>query len=153
MASEDPKRKAATEAKAGGSTLVIHNLTPHDVSIYAPDADAFSKPIATFKSEGVWRAAEARPQKENEALTIALGFPVKNSPIYSKIEIPAAGNTGGLLKDPKAALIVSSIVAEFLKANPVGVRAIILSPNSGPDSVVRSDKGDILGVKGLWAFL
>ena len=128
-------------------TLVemIVNLTPHDVVVF------YHNGKVTFPRSG----RVLRVTTEKRQLVSSLGLLLKEEedavmmdklhrvPVYS-----APAHKGLDIKvDPEENVIVSLLVVDQLLRS--GHKGMIFTPDTSPDSVVRDDKGAILGVTAL----
>ena len=125
----------------------ILNLTPHDVVIYKEN-----KPVAVFPSAGSIRLTE----KIKEASPVA-GIPTVITE-FNGVSVVLSQDFCTQVQD--AAVIVSLPVLQAIRENPfikekikkvlkdknINLKAIV-APDTGNDSVVRDDKGRIIGVK------
>lgn len=110
--------------------LKIVNLTPHNLTVYPPEGD---EPIATYSSEGVARVSVT-------ATPIAgLGTEHGVIPVVSR----EFGDVEGLPEAKEGYLFVVSSLVQ----GQVPHRRDVLSPDTGPGSVVRDDDGRIVGVR------
>lgn len=101
------------------------NTTPHDIVYYAD-----GKAVKTFpKAVDSLRLTSA----ETEAFTND-GMPVVSAPKFT-------GVVGTL---PPGPILVSMPVGNFLATTG---RKEVFGPDTGPESVVRDDKGQIIGCK------
>jgi len=109
--------------------LKVINLTPHDVVI----VDDSGKDIKLYLASGqVARVnTQAEPIGEIDGIQVVR---TKN------------GDVDGLpVKQPDTVYLVSLVVAQALRDS----RTDVYVPDTGPGSVVRDDKGQIIGVKRL----
>ena len=129
------------------------NLTPHDISV-VDETGKIVKTIPVFKDTNGKPFCVRLIEEPCKPLSLPdIDLPVTTVPTYTGVE--------GLPKDdsskPKA-IIVSSLVGEYFRnkqrLNPFhqdteinADQVYILSPNTGPSSVVRGDKGQIIGIK------
>lgn len=104
----------------------IKNFTPHDLNIYRG-----SELVYTFPSMGSVRVNEVVVET---SLT-------KDIPTVRKQYTEAAGLPD---YEPGTILVVSKIVMDALPR-----RSDLRCPDTGPDSVVRNEKGHIIGVRRL----
>jgi len=103
---------------------MIRNLTPHAIVIYK-DGNI----ITTIEPEGV----HIRVNEEVETLTGIDGIPVVRK---------AYTDVSGLPKQKEGVWLAVSVLV--IQASD---RTDLVCPDTGPDSVVRDDKGHILRVK------
>jgi len=109
--------------------LKVINLTPHDVVI----VDDSGKEIKRYLASG----QVARVNTQAEPIGEIDGIQV----VRTKY-----GDVDGLPdKQPDTVYLVSLVVAQALR----GSRTDVYVPDTGPGSVVRDDKGQIIGVKRL----
>lgn len=108
----------------------IVNLTPHTLNMYPVEGD---EPIATYDSEGVARVSV------NSTPVAGLGTDTGVIPVMER----EFGEVEGL-PAPKEGhvFVVSSLVQ-----GQVPHRRDVLSPDTGPGSVVRDENGRIIGVR------
>jgi len=125
----------------------ILNLTPHDVVIYERN-----KPVAVFPSAGSIRLTE----KVKEVNPVA-GIPTVVTE-FDGVSVVLAQDFCTQVQD--AVVIVSLPVLQAIKENPfirekikkvlkdknINLKAIV-APDTGNDSVVKDNKGRIIGVK------
>ena len=104
----------------------LTNRTPHAITLFA------SGESIVFPASGVVARALSVPQVPAEGIN---GLPCVTPPEFSGAE----GIEG------EEAILVSALVAPIAAK----IRANVFSPDTGPGSVVRSEKGEILGVKRL----
>lgn len=121
------------------------NHTPHAIVIYKDD-----KVIHTFPTvapvlrltEGTMSKWYFTPLQTENGNSIPVGGP----PAYI-----------GLSHVVKGHILVSQIVAQYLKEHPEEVEAYgiksVYVPDTGPGEVVRNDKGEIVGTKRLIKYL
>jgi len=125
----------------------ILNLTPHDVVIYMEN-----EPVATFPSIGSIRLTE-KIKKANPII----GIPTVVT-TFDGVSVVLSQNFCTQVQD--AVIIVSLPVLQAVKENPFLLEKIkkvlrekgiflktIVAPDTGNDSVVRDDKGRIVGVR------
>ena len=142
------------------------NLTPHEIVVYDESgknvilrippsgqiARVHSEQVVVEKVDGipvvvtVYSEVEGLPPVcENCKI-----YGQKNCPLirgYTKEKIKENTNTNFcVLQVPKKYFIVSSIVAQHVS------REDVLAPDTSPDSVVRDEKGRILGVRRFQVF-
>lgn len=117
--------------------ITFKNYTPHPLSIYDESGSQCLYSIDSFIKGGI-RVSETTTRLRE------LELPEKT---LVPVVIKKYGAVEGLPeKEKDTYLIVSLMVAQALRAQGV-VRADILSPDTGPDSVVRDNEGHILGVR------
>ena len=108
------------------------NLTPHDICVLLEDGSKIVYP----RSGKVLRAI---PEKQKYLGKLDDGVPLVTAPTFVGVDL------GDL--DSNAPIIVSAIVAELL--NDRMYEGVVLSPDTGPDSVVRDNEGKIVAVRRL----
>lgn len=127
----------------------VVNLTPHDVNIYKEN-----QIVATFPSVGSIRLTE----KIKETNPVA-GVPTVITE-FNGVSVVLTQNFCTQVQD--AVVIVSLPVLQAIKENPfikekikkvlkdknINLKAIV-APDTGNDSVVKDNKGRIIGVKRL----
>ena len=110
------------------------NLTPHEINMYDPSGESL---IATFPPSGV----VARVNEESS-------FYQRGIFKFSKKEY-----TSLYFSDPNFVLDTEmyNIVSTFcMNAVPEKDRGVVfVSPDTGPDSVIRDSDGKIIGVRGF----
>ena len=122
------------------NTPFIVNLCPHDVVVYSND----KRIISTFKATGQTLRLKEETGKNLQNLggTIPVVTPTK----YIGLD----GNypTGDVI------LLVSQLVGEYILDNltTIDVKGVY-SPDTGPNGVVRDDKGQIIGTKRLKKYI
>lgn len=104
--------------------IKIINLTPHTVNIVRD-----GKIFASYPSEGVARVAT-----ENKIVAEIDETPVYKTAYGETLNLPSIA--------PGKIYIVSMVVAMANKGRPD-----LISPNTAPDSAVRDETGNIIGVK------
>ena len=115
------------------------NLTPHDVVL----VDAESGEIMTFPATGHSLRVEFAESKVSTAVLGGTKVEIVHGP-----RVPVNTNYNDLPDELQRApaIIVSNIVAEAIwDTHTNGV--LLFVPDTGPESVVRDDKGQIKGVK------
>ena len=118
--------------------MIYKNYTPHTIKIY----DTGSQVMLELPSEGQIRAEE----KEKEGCSIfdtekALEIPVvQKKYTISAWDLPEV-NEGDVV-------IVAFIVLNAMSEAGIDMNQFY-APDTGPDSVVRDDEGNILGVRRL----
>ena len=134
--------------------ITILNLTPHPVTLFKEDGSQ-----VTFESNGYVRLKEKISSYGFGILPIVYkkfnGIELRLNNIKKEDIIP----------DMVMYVITSCIVAKHLQGdlfeefkdeimeatgNRVGV--IVIAPDTGPDSVVRDDKGNVIGVRRFCRF-
>lgn len=115
------------------------NLCPHDIVIYD---SAGGSVIATFPhaetTSGPLRLIESRPEQ--------MGFvPGTLVPVYS----PSMYIGLSYEPRPASAIIVSQLVAQYMKQSCAYPSVTVYTPDTGPSGVVRDAKGTIIGTKCL----
>ncbi len=105
---------------------MLINRTPHAVTIL------INGEAITLPPSGVVARALSTPQVVTESIE---GLPCVTSPEFSGAE-----NIEG--KEP---ILVSALVAPIAAK----VRSNVFSPDTGPASVVRNERGEIIGVRRL----
>lgn len=115
-------------------SIEIFNYTPHNVVIYDSEG---ANIVYEFKSSGIIRGVSSK-QTLIEILNDII--PIVTPQRMENLETPPNYN-----KDQN--IIISMLcVSQLLES---GHRGNIYTPDSGPDSVVRDNKGSIIGVKRL----
>jgi len=120
----------------------IENYTPHSISLYKE-----SEKVHEFPSQGDIRLKEI-PQQN---IAKWKGIPVYSAPEYTGLD----GVPEHLLeeKGEDLGIIVSMPVGKFLASEEhkksLPGRIHVFGPDTGPKSVVRGEKGEILGAKAL----
>jgi hypothetical protein len=120
----------------------IVNLTPHDVVLCGPDGKA----VRTFPRSGnVLRVRFSDPKltvvhHDGCEIPVALG---EVNPQFVQLEFDHAP------PPPSVAVIVSEVCAKVMMQNAEPGEGAILSPDTGPDSVVREQDGTLVGVRRL----
>jgi hypothetical protein len=104
----------------------LTNRTPHAVTLFSNGESII------FPASGTVARALNAPQVPTEGIN---GLPCVTPPEFSGAE----GIEG------EEAILVSALVAPIAAK----VRSNVYSPDTGPGSVVRSEKGEIMGVKRL----
>lgn len=117
------------------TTLI--NLTPHAVKIYAADGATL---LTEVPPSGTVCRVKTLPQAPAGALDIG-GVAV---PLVTPQKFTA--EVTGLPQDPQAAILVGIVGLESVLAAHPGP---VYVTDTGPASVVRDDKGAILGVRRL----
>lgn len=107
------------------------NLTPHKISFY----DDNDNHIMTLLPCGVW----ARLVPKVKFVKRIYGIPV--------VKITYSEVTGLPEPQENTIYIVSQIVAQSLR------RPDVMAPDTSPDSVLRNEDGEIIGVKRLVTFI
>lgn len=125
-----------TDGQRGGK---LANLTPHTVTLYVGDDEL------TIPSHGEARVACVE-QTSLDALRMPgkLKIPVVSPPHYRSDNISGLENV-----DQHTAIIVSMIVAQTMLDGHMPWEGAILTPDTGPGSVVRDAQGRIQGVRRL----
>ena len=120
----------------------IFNLTPHAVVIKPNDKST----IRYGPSGVVCRLVGSSVQIENADLTLKYEVPIYSAPVLDKVV--------GLPQDKTTTIIVSQMVAEFMANSDYhkSYDGDILYPDTGPDSVIRNEKGEIEAVKRLCTY-
>ena len=109
------------------------NLTPHDLDVYD---EAGEKKISTLPRSGEVARVLTQATKVGE-LEVSNGHPV---PVVET----SYGETENLPEcQDGTTYIVSIVVAQAVR----GQRDDVVAPDTGPQSVVRDAKGNILGVR------
>ena len=108
--------------------MEISNRTPHAITLLIFEQGT----TIIFPASGVVARALNAPQVPIEGIN---GLPCVTPPEFSGAE----GIEG------EEAILVSALVAPIAAK----VRSHVFSPDTGPGSVVRSEKGEIMGVKRL----
>jgi len=121
----------------------IHNATPHDVMVYAPDGEHL---IHTFPRAGTALRIQERDGGPANVDGLDLGkIPLVCPPTRLSLE-----TSGTPVPRGAKAIIVSGMVGEYLAMHPECYAGIsVLGPRSGPSCVVRDKKGAILGTRFL----
>lgn len=139
---------------AAGKQYPVLNLTPHAIS-WCPTGAA---PLMSIPSSGqirLTRAPETEPVKVTLVQNPTLGCMEKVGPIQDTFFKVRPFN-GLVLSDVTEqdligkALIVSMPVAQYLRSEATPLWAfscLILAPDTGPESAVRNEAGQIVGVK------
>ena len=111
----------------------IVNLTPHQLTLYAVESSEGDAPIATYASEGVARVSVTSTP------VAGLGTDAGVIPVMRR----EFGEVEGLPEPQEGyVFVVSSLVQ-----GQVPHRRDVLSPDTGPGSVVRDENGRIIGVR------
>jgi hypothetical protein len=116
----------------------IVNLTPHAIVVFIEDAKT-----TTYPSEGVIRAKTTQMPMGN--------VPNTEIPLVSMPVITGIDNEDLLLKHSNDDIIVSTLAAEAISKFTTFSNTIYV-PDSGPLSAVRTDEGQIVGVRRLMVF-
>ena len=120
------------------------NLTPHNVNLYGKKGE---NPLYTIPSCGTIRLDRSETNQYNEcAISSDASVLQFNFATYS----PFIGHTREMKDDEtpivNQCLIVSMPVADYLLKNNLYPKCAVVIPDTGPASVVRDEKGVILGV-------
>lgn len=114
----------------------IRNLTPHEVNVYSESGDIL---LGSYKSEGVARVA---------VTTIPMR-PILEDNESGSLFIPVVERHWGKVEGlPEPEEGVVNLVSSLVLAQ-VTNRTDCYSPDTGPDSVLRDEKGRIIGVRRL----
>ncbi len=117
----------------------IRNFTPHPITVFLDDNKKNEYPVDPSKYE-----ARAATQTQKLCSKLHDESPVYEAPVYTGLAKPLPDDV-----NPKRdVLLMSAISAEAARAG--GYEGLIVIPDSGPDSSVRGDKGQIIGVKRLY---
>jgi hypothetical protein len=123
------------------SKYEFYNCTPHDIVLYEADGKTVKR---TFpKRDFVLRLDQAAP---NVAPFQNLGVPVVEPPAFSHHGAKDMLNANDDITS-ETLLIVSMVVGDFF-ANKDS-QWWMFGPDTGPDGVVRDEKGQIIGTKRL----
>ena len=128
--------------------MALINLTPHAVTIFLSDTESVTVPSA-----GELRLAstpgtvkDARP-----LLVDGRAVPVIGAQEFTGLDEQCAGIAKFRACSSRDSVLVSLPVATWLRQNylapPHGIT--VYTPGTGPATVVRNDKGQIVGVKAL----
>lgn len=116
-------------AQMFGAPMTVINLTPHDVVIVNSDGQEIKRYPATGQT--------VRVNSEDRELASVDGVSVVRT-VYTDVD--------GLPEPkPNTIYLVSVLVQQALG----GKRADVYTPDTGPKSVVRDEKGQIIGVRRL----
>lgn len=128
---------SAPEVEVMGYMLPL-NLTPHNLNIHLVDGR-----VLVLPSEDTPARCVTEPQKP-----VALdGWPAE-VPICTPQTFVG---TEGLPENTRTNIVVSRVVADYLRSSG-GLRqrrGHVFSPDTGPNSVVRNEEGNIVGVRQL----
>jgi hypothetical protein len=111
------------------------NLTPHAIHVCNADGHV----VATFPPSGKVARCIQSPQTDMPDLE---GFPVASAPSYGAVDLGYTSEELGALGNPH--IIVSSLCLDGA-ADIYSGR--VVAPDAGNASVVRNDKGQIVGVR------
>ena len=124
----------------------VLNTTPHAVNYYSKNEAGEFVMTQTFpKSAYVSRLGETAGSLDafNRSGEFLQKYPHVAAPIYSGVEgLPPANEMND------KTVIVSMVVGNYLAANPNAISSTnttFVGPDTGPQGVVRDDKGGILG--------
>jgi len=123
------------------------NHTPHAVIIFVLTENKPACSITLPRKEPVLRLANAEQVTLQPIIATADGsyaIPVVTPPCYTDLSPEGAAGCG-------ASIVVSTVVAEWLVAHPEAAPQVreIYVPDTGPQGVVRDDKGVIIGTRRL----
>lgn len=125
----------------------ILNLTPHDVCVHHADdsISVFPRVVDDAGKTAECRLTTVQPYIGKLVLPSALGAAIEIE-LYGPQQ--ATGITG-LPADASRtkAIVVSAMVGEYLAANSGVWPGAVYAPDSSPASVVRDQKGQIVGVR------
>ncbi len=124
--------------------VFVHNLTPHDIHIKFGSIDGAKMYRVIRRDPQASVVAIAEPQEIIPETSGLLGVDVVYPPSYSSIR--------GLPADSSTNIIVSKIVAEEMVSMQMVWTGLVLVPDTGPDGVIRDDKGRICGTKRLMSY-
>lgn len=118
---------------------LVTNLTPHDVTL------CFDDHKLTIPSKGKAYVACAE-QTTLPALRMPGGpeVPVVSPPHYRSDNIRGLEDV-----DPRTTIIVSMVVAQTMCDGHTPWQGAVLTPDTGPESVIRDAQGRIQGVRRL----
>jgi len=112
------------------------NLTPHDINVYTSD----NKLYFTVPRSGL----VARLEEETEHVGQFVGVPVVRKR-YKGVSVNGR-SIEDVIEEVKPDMVIVSVLC--LPALPMKIgTAFIVAPDTGPDSAVRNEKGQIVGVK------
>ena len=114
----------------------IRNLTPHEVNVYSESGDIL---LGSYESEGIARVSVVtHPQcsllEDNEAGSLFIPVVERH---WGKVEG---------LPEPEEGVV--NLISSLVLAQ-VPNRTDCYAPDTGPDSVLRDEKGRIIGVRRL----
>ena len=114
--------------------MKLKNYTPHEINVYG---NGFYTSIKTEVEGGIRVSEKATPLR---SLFIIDGLEID-------VVTKQYGVVEGLPEQEEGVyLIVSLMVAQALKSQGI-IRSDIISPDTGPGSVIRDEDGHIKGVK------
>ena len=118
--------------------IELENFTPHLICLYKGD-----ELVHKIPSSGEIRLVST----ERKAISEWRGIPILQAPWYYAY----AGIPDEFLKKdgPERNIIVSAVVAEFLKDLEISEKIHVFAPDTNPEHVVRNSTGQIIGVKAL----
>lgn len=115
----------------------LHNLTPHSITIYIGDNAIV---ILSELKDGL--RLESKEQKHIGNASDGSGIPIFTPQIFTGLVPQLANDTDNI--------IVSMPVAQWMVNNMKTYKGQILSPGTGPNSVIRNPQtGQIIGVRFL----
>lgn len=128
---------------------LILNMTPHDISVYRNNnGESCELTLVGFYPKST-RTCRCVPSPVVECDPIQDGtVPVILAPSFSSVEgLPGVKEKGVLLPDDGFSpdILVSMPVGEILRNEPERYRGAVYGPDTGPDGVIRDDKGAIKG--------
>lgn len=101
--------------------------------------------IRTFAKSG--RDVRLASETQIEVPFQTLGLPVVSRQKFNAVVWPTAGWVADMSVPEKKWILVSMPVGEYLAAHPNECHHWVFGPDSGPDSVVRDQRGQICGTK------
>ena len=110
------------------------NLTPHEITVVGEDGE----PIATFPPSGKVARVQQNAEKIKEVEIRGVKIDVVRTEYSEIIDLPE--------KRENTVFLVSVLVLQALKQRGIE-RNDVVAPDTGPESAVRDEKGNIVGVR------
>ena len=149
LVAKDRKKREVSKAQMSSTNLEkILNLTPHTIVLQflkdnSKGDDKIEEKVEFHPSGIVARCTGNESCQKLQGSSELYGIP-----IYGRL-----GFTGvqGLPEDKSIPIIVSEMVARYISENSVDehARLQVFYPDTGPESAIRNEKGEIIAVKRL----
>lgn len=120
--------------------MSLINLTPHDITLAGKKGDL------TFHSHPDCSLARASTLGPRNPRVNRHGIPVVDPPTFCVTDHTRQSIQSLVEEEGAAGIIVSQIFAEHLIADSHLIDFEVYSPDTGPDSVIRDEKGNIVAV-------
>jgi hypothetical protein len=130
----------------------VSNLTPHAIRVYDHTTDEDEKLAVEFPSAWCLRAASSKQRDLMHMRAHNTSLLVMSAPShtgYTAEMMKKLQEENAMKRHILVSMVDGHLLCSLIAKGELHFDGLILGPDTGPESVVRNDDGDIVGVKRL----